>query len=100
MAYTVYGPQSLTVRQQVEQIGDAIERRISVEVASVDEARTDLARTMPSTAVEAVLRLWAAGDGTPAPTTTVVQEVTGQPAHTFVEWASDHADAFRDKEAS
>ncbi len=94
-AYTVYGPQSLTVRRQVELIGDATGQRIALRVVSVDEARVELARTMPSAAVEAVLRLWAAGDGTPAHTATVVEEVTRRPARTFAEWARDHADAFR-----
>jgi uncharacterized protein YbjT (DUF2867 family) len=95
MAYTVYGPQSLTLRQQVEQISAAIDRPVALEVCSVDEARVALARTMPPPAVDAVLRLWAAGTGAPAPTSTAVPDVTGHPARTFAEWAGDHADDFR-----
>jgi uncharacterized protein YbjT (DUF2867 family) len=94
MAYTVLGPQSLTVRQQVEHIATAIGRPVAVEVCPVDEARAELGRTMPAPAVDAVLRLWAAGTGT-APTSTVVPEVTGHPGRTFAEWAADHADDFR-----
>lgn len=94
-AYTVYGPESLTLRQQVGQIGDAIGREIAVEVLSVEDARVELSKTMPPIGVETILRLWAAGDGTPARVSTIVQEVTGQPAHTFAQWASDHAADFR-----
>lgn len=94
-AYTVYGPESLTLRQQVGQIGDAIGREIAVEVLSAEDARVELSKTMPPIGVETILRLWAAGDGTPARVSTIVQEVTGQSAHTFAQWASDHAADFR-----
>ena len=94
-AYTVYGPESLTLRQQVEQIGDAIGRTIAFEVLSVEDARVELGKTMPPIGVETILRLWAAGNGTPARVSTIVPEITGQPAQTFARWASDHADDFR-----
>ncbi len=94
-AYTAYGPQSLTVRQQVEHIAQAIGREVRFAVVPVDEARVDLGRTMPPAAVEAVLGLWAAGNGKPAQVSTIVEEVTGHPAHTFAQWAHDHADDFR-----
>jgi uncharacterized protein YbjT (DUF2867 family) len=94
-AYTVYGPESLTLRQQVEQIGDAIDRKITFEVLSIEDARVELGKTMPPIGVETILRLWAAGNGTRAPVSTIVQKITGQPAHTFAQWAKDHADAFR-----
>lgn len=94
-AYTAYGPESLTVRQQVGYIGQAIDREVTLEVISVDEARVELAKTMPSFAIEAVLGLWAAGNGRPAQTSTIVEEITGSPARTFARWAQDHADDFR-----
>jgi uncharacterized protein YbjT (DUF2867 family) len=94
-AYTAYGPQSLTLRQQVEHIGDAIGRKITFEVISVDEAHVELRKTMPPIGAETILRMWAAGNGTPAQVSTIVKEVTGDPAHTFAQWAKDHADDFR-----
>jgi len=94
-AYTVAGPESLTLRQQVEHIGAALGRTIALEVISAEAARADLAWTMPPIGVETVLRLWAAADGKPAKVSEVVREVTGRPAHTFAEWARDHADDFR-----
>jgi uncharacterized protein YbjT (DUF2867 family) len=94
-AYTVRGPQSLTLGQQVEQIGDAIDRGITLEVLSIEDTRVELGKTMPPIGVETILRLWTAANGHPAPVSTIVQTITGQPAHTFAQWAKDHADDFR-----
>jgi uncharacterized protein YbjT (DUF2867 family) len=94
-AYTVFGPQSLTLRHQVKHIGEAIGREISVETVSAEQARAELSQTMPSTGAEAFLRLWAASNGAPAPTSVIVEKITGAPARTFAQWAADHADDFR-----
>jgi uncharacterized protein YbjT (DUF2867 family) len=94
-AYTVYGPQSLTLRRQVEQIADAIGRDIRVEVISPEQARTELGKTMPPIPAENILRAWAAGNGIPARTSVIVEKITGHPAHTFADWAADHAADFR-----
>jgi uncharacterized protein YbjT (DUF2867 family) len=94
-AYTVLGPESLTLRRQVEYIGGALNKEIAVETVSPDDARAEMAKTMPAIGVETMMRMWQAGDGVPARTSTIVQEVTGRPAHTFAQWAKDHADDFR-----
>ncbi|MGW5387278.1 NAD(P)H-binding protein [Nocardia sp. NPDC003963] len=94
-AYSVWGPEALTLRQQVQHIGAAVGREIAVEMISVEQARAELRETVPAIGVEAVLAGWQAGTaGTPA-TSTVVEEVTGNPARTFAQWAVDHADDFR-----
>jgi uncharacterized protein YbjT (DUF2867 family) len=94
-AYTVYGPESLTLRRQVEHISEAVGREIRFEVISVEEARVELGRTIPPIGVETFLRQWAARDGTPAQVSTIVEKITGRPAHTFAQWAQDHAADFR-----
>jgi hypothetical protein len=94
-AYTVYGPESLTLRRQAEHIGDAIGREIRLEVISAEQARAELGKTMPPIGVETILRAWAAGDRIPAWTSVIIEKITGQPAHTFAQWAADHADDFR-----
>ena len=94
-AYTVFGPESLTLRQQVEHIGNALGRPIRFEVISADEARAELSTTIPAIGVETFLRHWAAHNGTPAQISTTVEDVTGRPARTFAQWAVDHADDFR-----
>lgn len=47
-AYTVYGPQALTLREQVGHIGAAVGRRIPIEVVTPEQARADLGRAMPA----------------------------------------------------
>lgn len=94
-AYTVYGPQSLTLRQQVRRIGDALGREIGIEVTSAGQAREELAASLSPAAADAVLRAWQAGNGGPAPTSVIVETITGRPARTFADWAADHADDFR-----
>jgi uncharacterized protein YbjT (DUF2867 family) len=94
-AYTVYGPESLTLRRQAEQIGDAIGREIRLEVISREQAQAELSKAMPTIGAETVLRSWEAGNGTPARTSGIVEKITGRSAHTFAQWAADHADDFR-----
>jgi uncharacterized protein YbjT (DUF2867 family) len=94
-AYTVYGAESLTLRRQVEHIGQAIGRQIRVEVVSAEQSRTELGKTMPPFVAEGILRQWTAGNGVPAPISVIVAKITGSPARTFAQWAADHADDFR-----
>jgi uncharacterized protein YbjT (DUF2867 family) len=94
-AYTVYGPQSLNLRQQVRHIGDAIGREISLSVIAAGQARQELAASTSPAAADAVMGAWRAGNGGPAPTSVIVEKITGHPSHTFAQWAADHADDFR-----
>ncbi|WP_330329092.1 NAD(P)H-binding protein [Streptomyces sp. NBC_00536] len=94
-AYTVHGSESLTLRRQVEHIGEALGRPIRVETVSAKQAREEFAERAPSNVAEALLRMWAAADGVPAPVSVIVDRITGRPAHTFAQWAADHADDFR-----
>ncbi|QXE36271.1 NAD(P)H-binding protein [Streptomyces sp. GMY02] len=93
--YTVYGAESLTLRRQVEHIGEAIGRRIRIEHISDEEARAEVGRTMPPVVAEAIVDQWAAADGVPVTTSAIVGKITGTPAHTYAQWAADHADDFR-----
>ncbi|MFC5829243.1 NAD(P)H-binding protein [Nonomuraea insulae] len=94
-AYTVYGPQALTLREQVGHIGTAVGRQIPIEVVTPEQARADLGRTMPAMGVEAIMHAWSAGAEAVPETSVIVEELTGRPAQTFAEWARDHAGDFR-----
>ncbi|WP_433196617.1 NAD(P)H-binding protein [Nocardia sp. CA-107356] len=94
-AYPVWGPEALTLRKQVQRIGAAIGREITFEVIPVEQARVEMGRTMPQIGIDAVLAGWEAGITTSPQVSTVVEEITGQPAHTFAQWAQDHAPDFR-----
>jgi uncharacterized protein YbjT (DUF2867 family) len=94
-AYSVYGPQSLTLQRQVGQISDAIGRAIRVEVISRAQALAELGLTMSPAGADTILRAWEAGNGVPARTSVIVEKITGRPARTFAQWAADHAGDFR-----
>ncbi len=93
--YTVYGAESLTLQRQVEHIGEAIDRPIRIDHVSDEHARAEVGRTMHPVVAEAIVNQWAAASGVPALTSTIVEKVTGAPAHTYAQWAVDHADDFR-----
>ncbi|MFD4656337.1 SDR family oxidoreductase [Kitasatospora sp. NPDC058444] len=94
-AYTIHGAESLTLRRQVEHIGEAIGRHIRVEHISDEQARAEVARTMHPVVAEAIVSQWAAADGVVAVTSVITEKITGAPAHTYAQWAVDHADDFR-----
>ena len=93
--YVLTGPQSLSQVEQVYTIGSVIGRSLRVEEISPDEARREwLALTSPSV-VKMLLDAYAAAIGQPAFVTSTVAEITGAPARTFLDWATDNAAEFR-----
>ena len=94
--YVVTGPQSLTQAEQLHTIGRAIGRSLRVEEISPEEARSELLPVLGSPIfVNMLLNAWGAALGQPAFVTSTCAEVTGAPARTFLEWATDHAAEFR-----
>ncbi len=93
--YMVTGPQSLTQIEELRAIGEAIGRPLRWEEISPDVARQQMVQQLPPELVDGVLDAHAGFVTTPEPVTTTVEEVTGAPAHTFSEWATDHAADFR-----
>lgn len=93
--YVLTGPYSLSQLEQVSTIGSVIGRSLRIEEISPDEARRELLRIGPLSAVNMLLTAWAAAAGQPAHVTSTVEEVTATPANTFVQWAADNAAAFR-----
>ncbi|MFN7929306.1 MAG: NAD(P)H-binding protein [Blastocatellia bacterium] len=93
--YIITGPQSLTQAEQVRILGEAIGRPLRLEEITPEEARTELQTVIPAPAINMLLNAWQAALGQPAYVTSTVEEITGRPAHTFREWASHNAAAFR-----
>jgi hypothetical protein len=60
-----------------------------------DAARQQLLAVMPQEIVDVLLDVLPGLTAGPAPIATAVREITGVPAHTLREWASDHAADFR-----
>ena len=100
--YILTGPQSLTHRDQVRTIGDAIGRPLRFEEIPPEAARREMATIMPASIADMLLDAWqnveyagSATVGKPAPVTPTVAEITGVPAHSFRDWAVDHAVEFQ-----
>jgi uncharacterized protein YbjT (DUF2867 family) len=96
--YILTGPQSLTHRDQVRTIGNAIGRPLRFEEIPPEAARREMATIMPASIADMLLDAWqnveyagSATVGKPAPVTFTVAEIAGVPARSFHEWAVDHA---------
>src|SRR3954451_18798951 len=88
--YVLTGPETLTQVEQVHAIGDAIGRPLRWEELSREDAEGQIAG-VPATALDT----WASFVETPEVVTSTVEDVTGEPARAFGEWARDHAQDFR-----
>src|SRR5215831_5813865 len=89
--YVLTGPQSLSQSEQLSTIGRAIGRSLGIEEITPDQARYELLRIMPPPVINMLLDAWAAASGQPALVASTVEEITGAPARTFLEWATDQA---------
>ncbi len=95
--YILTGPQSLSHRDQVRTIGDAIGRPLRFEEIPPEAARREMATIMPASIADMLLDAWQNVDyagsatiGKPAPVTSTVAMITGVPARSFHEWVVDH----------
>jgi uncharacterized protein YbjT (DUF2867 family) len=93
--YVLTGPASLTQREQLQVIGDAVGRPLRFEELSREAAREQmLAMMFPPPVADMLLDAYAAAVGLPAVVTSTVLEVTGTPARSFRDWAIDHVADF------
>jgi uncharacterized protein YbjT (DUF2867 family) len=94
--YVLTGPQSLTQREKVRLIGEAIGREVPwVEVAPEQFRQAMLAQGLPEDVPDRVIGYWSDHVGQPGPSSTTVEQVLGRPALTFAQWAVEHATAFQ-----
>ncbi len=93
--YVLTGPQSLSQCEQIAIIGSVLGRSLRIEEIGAEAWLRELPSFMPPFVANFLLDAWAAAVGEPAFVTSTVAEITGSPAHTFREWASDRAAQFR-----
>ncbi|MBB6347157.1 uncharacterized protein YbjT (DUF2867 family) [Nonomuraea muscovyensis] len=89
------GPESLTAREQVALIGEAIGRPLRYEELTPEAAREAMSRFMPRFILDTLFEQWADSVGKPARVSGDVEKIIGRPARTFARWATDHAADFR-----
>jgi uncharacterized protein YbjT (DUF2867 family) len=95
-SYVLTGPQSLTQRDKVRLIGEAIGKELSFEEVPPEQLRQAmLAQGLPEDVPDRLLGSLADYAKQPGPSSKTVEQVLGRPALTFAEWAAEHAAAFR-----
>ena len=96
-AYTLTGPELLTVSRQVAIIADALGKPLQYVDVPIDEARAGLERVgMPASFIDAMIELmWSIRRGESAYVTDTVRQILGRPARSYESWVSDHAAAFQ-----
>ncbi|WP_330335908.1 NAD(P)H-binding protein [Streptomyces sp. NBC_00557] len=88
------GPELISQRRQVEQIGQAIGRRLRIEELSPDQAREHYGRFSDPATVDAILQFLSLAATGGSPCTPTARRVLGRPGHSFAQWARDHAKDF------
>src|SRR5437588_3336301 len=94
--YVLTGPQSLTQRDRVRLIGEAIGRDVPwVEVAPEQFRQVMLAQGLPEDVPDRMIGYWSDRVQQPGPSSDTVEQILGRPALTFAQWAAEHATAFQ-----
>lgn len=88
------GPAAISQVEQAHAIGAAIGRPVRFEEISDDEARREIFAGRPAAVVDGLLAAHAGFVAYPELVNDTVERLTGRPAHTFAEWAKDHAADF------
>ncbi|MCX5199800.1 NAD(P)H-binding protein [Streptomyces sp. NBC_00249] len=92
---TLTGAESLTFREQLAVLSDAVGREIPVEHISRAEAEQQMSGHMPAPMVTSLLDLWEAADAHgPATVADTTETLLGRPARSFRQWADENAAAF------
>jgi uncharacterized protein YbjT (DUF2867 family) len=92
--YRLTGPEPLTQGDQARILGEVLGRPIRFEEVPADGVRQAMSAHTPAPILAAIFSVWESSIGRPALVTQVVEEVTGKPARTFAQWATDHAAEF------
>ncbi|MFB7672534.1 NAD(P)H-binding protein [Kitasatospora purpeofusca] len=93
-APTLTGPESLTFREQLAVLAEALGREIAVERITRAEAEEQMGHHMPAPVVTSLLNLWEAATHGPAPVHDTTLTLLGRPARTFRQWAHENTAAF------
>lgn len=88
------GPEALLPADRLRILAEALGRDLRFEAQPNDEAHAEMSESMPAEYVDAFFDFYVAGSLDESEVTSTVEDVTGRPARTFAQWASDHAGAF------
>lgn len=83
--YRLTGPQSLTHREQVRFLGEALGRPLRYEELAEEEARAAISPYAPA---DVLFDTWKQYLGTPASVTDTIQRLTGRQPRSVEAWAA------------
>ncbi|MEV0980459.1 NmrA family NAD(P)-binding protein [Streptomyces sp. NPDC049915] len=89
------GPEAISNADQITAIGQATGRDLRFAEIPPREAGAELFPHVPPHMLDRLLRTFADTVGTPPEITPTVEKITGTPARTFTQWATDHTADFR-----
>ena len=89
------GPERLTLRQQVDEIGAVIGRPVAVIEQTEAESTAMLSQYVPDVWVRQIIKDWREAVGAAPALSDEYTRITGRPARTFRTWVEDNADLFR-----
>jgi uncharacterized protein YbjT (DUF2867 family) len=92
--YRLTGPEALVPEEQVRILSTALRRALRFEAMSNEDARQEMIQTMPAEYANAFMNYFAEGAYDDSRVLPTVQEITGNAARTFQQWATEHADSF------
>jgi uncharacterized protein YbjT (DUF2867 family) len=95
--YHLTGPEALSVGEQVDILSEVLGRRIEYVPITDEVARKGMEKAgMPALLIDALIPFATfIRSGRAAEVLPTVEEVTSRPALTFLDWAREHAEAFR-----
>ncbi|WP_405490969.1 NAD(P)H-binding protein [Nocardia sp. NBC_00511] len=91
---TLSGPEAVSFRAQVTQLGAALGREIPLVTIDPGRARAQMIRTMPPEIADSLLTYWAASLDHPETIDDTTATLLGVPARTYAQWARDNIAAF------
>ncbi len=92
--YRLTGPAALNIADRVRILGEALDRPLTLDPFTDEEAREDMSRTMPPEYVDAFMAFYAGGTLDESMVLPTVEQVTGRPPRSFAAWAEEHAHEF------
>jgi uncharacterized protein YbjT (DUF2867 family) len=93
--YVLTGPESLTQREQIATIGEAIGRRLDIQEIPPEDAVRELTPVLSAPVAKMLTNAWSAAAGLPAFVSPMFEKIMGRPPRRFAEWAADHVTGFR-----
>ena len=88
--YALTGPQALTRTEQLATIATAVGRELQFVAISPEAFAEQMAQYMAPGAIKMLLDYWSDTVDEPDVPRSTVEQVTGWPARTLAEWATDH----------